>query len=556
MSELTTLDLAAFQRVSITPEILKRAGVVRVTSLEASAEFGIDLGGDNGIVFPYFSPPNGKPGHRVSARARHDHPPLDESGRPQKYRSPHGDNRHAYLPPCLNQKWIEDPSTPVVFVEAEKSALAILRFAEAHDYPMIPVALGGCWSWRGKIGKTLSPEGERIDEKGPLPDIAIARGRKALVCFDKNVATKAEVYRAREKFVEALREMNADVYVMTIPSTSGAINGPDDLLGSEDGDRKFFALLEAKEHRGKSGSNSTRAKVWQDTREFIEIEFPRREPLATIEGHTTSVFTKQSINEVFGWRGTGKSMLALSLAGAFSVGGTFLNWRISRPVRVLYVDGELPNAQIQERIRLLHPKDAHIKLITLDDQPNGIPSLATEAGQEWLTREIASDDEVLILDSVASLAPFATNDEENWLPFSMWLTRLRSRGLCIIRLMQAGRTGGQRGHSRAEDPLDVQIKLKAATDEEVDHLSNVELTYEKFRAVREGVRALTIECSKQGVWSFRLIEADKLRILEEFLCRYPKASLRQIERGCPELGDHSTIARLLKKLDKQREGAR
>jgi hypothetical protein len=161
---------------------------------------------------------------------------------------------------------------------------------------------------------------------------------------------------------------------------------------------------------------------------------------------------------------------------------------------------------------------------------------------------VLDDTEVLILDSIASLAPFATNDEENWIPFIMWLQRLRSRGLCIDLLHQAGKTGLQRGHSRGDDPLDVQIKLKSK-DEECDHL-NVELTYEKFRGPRAGVRALSVEYSN-GVWTWRTLETDKLRILDEYLCQHPKAkdqTSRRISEALPELGSHVTISKLLKKL--------
>ena len=243
-----------------------------------------------------------------------------------------------------------------------------------------------------------------------------------------------------------------------------------------------------------------RPVVWEST-DFLAAEFPPREPLAIVETYATPIFTKQSINEVFAKRGTGKSLLALSLAGQFSVAGALLNWKVTRPLSVLYVDGELPNAQIQERMRALNPTGARFRLISLDSQaPNSIPSLCTQEGQRWLEPELVGID-VLFLDSVASLAPFATNEEELWLPFNIWLTKLRSRGLCIIRLAQAGRAGGQRGHSRSEDPLDVQIKLESDEAEESDHC-HCKLLWAKFRGRRDGVHSLEIECHA-GQWSTR-----------------------------------------------------
>jgi RecA-family ATPase len=270
-----------------------------------------------------------------------------------------------------------------------------------------------------------------------------------------------------------------------------------------------------------------------------------------MDAHDTPVFTKHSINQIFATRGTGKSMLMMALAGMHSTGGNFLNWRITRAASVLYVDGELPNPQIQERMAQLHSSDARIHLITLDDHSNGIPALDTAPGQEWLEKELGGV-EVLVLDSIASLAPFSTNDEQKWIPFIMWLQRLRSRGLCIYLLHQAGKTGLQRGHSRGDDPLDVQIKLKTR-DETLEHL-NCELTYEKIRGLRNGVRAVTVEF-QNGDWKWRVLETDKLRMLEEHLRQHPNEkdhSSRRIAKALPELGSHVTVCNLMRKLAKQK----
>ena len=287
-----------------------------------------------------------------------------------------------------------------------------------------------------------------------------------------------------------------------------------------------------------------RARVW-DSRVFLKTKFPPREPLVIMEGHDTPVFTKHSINEIFAARGTGKSMLAMALAGKHSTGGKFLNWKITRPASVLYVDGELPNPQIQERMAQLHSRDARIRLITLDDHRNGIPALNTADGQKWLEKELG-DTEVLFLDSIQSLAPFATNDEQNWIPFLMWLQRMRSRGLCIHLLHQAGKSGLQRGHSRGDDPLDVQIKLERK-DEDCEYL-NCDLTYEKFRGQRNGVRAVTV-AFQNGRWTCQIL--DKLRVLAEYLKLHTNEkdrSTRDIAKALPELGSYVTVSKLMHKL--------
>jgi len=51
--------------------------------------------------------------------------------------------------------------------------------------------------------------------------------------------------------------------------------------------------------------------------------------------------------------GIGKSWFALSVALAVAGGGEVLGWKASAPARVLYIDGEMNAAEVQDRMRLL-----------------------------------------------------------------------------------------------------------------------------------------------------------------------------------------------------------
>jgi hypothetical protein len=71
--KLAPSDLAAFERLGITPELLSKARVQRVTDAEAREVYGItgsvtkDM---SGVVFPYFSPVSGQRVQRGGYRAR------------------------------------------------------------------------------------------------------------------------------------------------------------------------------------------------------------------------------------------------------------------------------------------------------------------------------------------------------------------------------------------------------------------------------------------------------------------------------------------------------
>ena len=155
-SWLTPTDLAAFSRLGIPLDLLLLAGVQRITDQEAREKYGIrgPVSSDmSGIVFPYFSFVTGA---RVTARLRRDNPEIEEGKEKNKYISAYGDRKHLYFPPGAADK-LQSPDAPIVLVEAEKSALALTAWAERTAQNLLAVAMGGCWGWRGRIGKRENP---------------------------------------------------------------------------------------------------------------------------------------------------------------------------------------------------------------------------------------------------------------------------------------------------------------------------------------------------------------------------------------------------------------
>jgi hypothetical protein len=229
---LTPADLAKFARLGISPELLAEAHVQRVTNDDARQTYGI-LGSAtqdmSGIVFPYFDPATGR---RVTARVRRDNPEA-ENGNPKKFKnkyiSAYGDRKHLYFPPGSESK-LQDVGTPIVLVEAEKSALALTAWAERTGRKLLAVGLGGCWGWKGRIGKTTTASGERVDEVGPLPDLAVAKGRTTYILLDANAGSNPKVQLAEAALAKALRRYTAQVQILRLPSGEG-INGPDDFIG-------------------------------------------------------------------------------------------------------------------------------------------------------------------------------------------------------------------------------------------------------------------------------------------------------------------------------------
>ena len=238
---MTAPDLAHHAALGIPEELLTRAGVRRVSDEEARTLLSSTHRGDlAGIVYPYRDPATSQ---QVTCRLRRDHSEM-ENGKPtRKYLSAYGDRRHLYFPPDVSQR-LADPNVSVVIVEVEKSVLAITAAAEKEDRRLVPIGTGGCWGFRGRIGKTVDPAGQRVDETGPLPDFdhLTWEGRDCVICFDGDVATNPKVQAARCGLTAVLIKRGARVRLMDLPQEDG-INGPDDFIGRH-GAAAFFKLLE------------------------------------------------------------------------------------------------------------------------------------------------------------------------------------------------------------------------------------------------------------------------------------------------------------------------
>lgn len=193
---------------------------------------GHDLGG---IYFPYHSPVDG---HRTGARVRLDKP-IDDG---PKYVMEPG-CKHLFFGPGASG-FLKDATVPVVFVEAEKSALALAAFAERAGRDYLIVATGGVDGWKRKQGKVTTQDGTPKWVTGPSPDLDLIffKDRAVLIAFDSNTQTNPAVRRARAAFKKELAARGACVSFVAIPVESG-INGPDDYLAMY-GDAPMAALLD------------------------------------------------------------------------------------------------------------------------------------------------------------------------------------------------------------------------------------------------------------------------------------------------------------------------
>ena len=192
------------------------------------------MGALDGIAFPYWrwdSMLNGNRWLRCYVRIRRDFPDIENGKFTRKYLAPYNDRRHLYFSPVPD--FFQNLDIPIILVEAEKSALALTAWSTRTAKPVLPIGLGGCWGFRGRIGKIEGPHGERLDEKGTLPELReFCRSQRTVyLMLDANADTNIDVRGARSRLCKELLAFGARVLVASVPNVAG-VNGPDDLVAT------------------------------------------------------------------------------------------------------------------------------------------------------------------------------------------------------------------------------------------------------------------------------------------------------------------------------------
>ncbi len=234
--DLSEADFRNLEASWITRELAGQAMLRRVESAEGATTVGRNGRGDySGILFPHVMPGAGQIREYF---LRRDHPDYerDETGRlkeQRKYLGPPGRTNLLYFVPGTPLEWLQDTRLPVAITEGAKKTLALYRLSlyESELPRFLPTGLAGVWGWRGIIGKTGGPDGDRRQIRGPIPDLDLINWveRQAFVVFDVNARTNESVAAARVSLSRELKRRGAKVFWVVLPEVSG-VNGIDDLL--------------------------------------------------------------------------------------------------------------------------------------------------------------------------------------------------------------------------------------------------------------------------------------------------------------------------------------
>ncbi len=283
------------------------------------------------------------------------------------------------------------------------------------------------------------------------------------------------------------------------------------------------------------------------SREFMQMDLPERKELLS------PWLPEQGLVMVHATRGIGKTFFGLSCAFAVGTGGEFLKFNAPERKPVLYIDGEMSAAVMQERmlqLMLSNGSDVLMDIITPDLQPKdqGSINLSDKRFQDAL-EPLIEKASLIIVDNISTLVRGGKeNESESWQPVQEWALKQRSNGRSVLFIHHSNKDGKQRGTSRREDVLDTVIGLRHPGSYDPEQGAVFEVHFEKSRGFA-GDDAKPFEARLQTdergglIWTHRTIEESTY----DQVCKLANEGLTQKEIT-QELGLHkSSVSRHIKR---------
>lgn len=249
--------------------------------------------------------------------------------------------------------------------------------------------------------------------------------------------------------------------------------------------------------------------------EFIRKEIPPRPTIIY------PWLTQGDIVMVSAPRGVGKTWFVLLIGLMTSRFMEIGPWKTETPVGCLYIDGEMAEYQMRDRLRQIqktHPRAmAPFQILSGDDLRSRslqLLNFASPVCREGLLKYLKMHDDirVLILDNLASMTPGIDENKKNdWDPINQWLLELRAIGMAVIMVHHTGKSGHQRGTSAREDMLDVSIKLRHPEGYSPEDGARFIVEFSKNRNLfGMAVKPFTLDLTQEGpTLTWKVEEAGK-----------------------------------------------
>src|SRR5262249_8024513 len=116
--------------------------------------------------------------------------------------------------------------------------------------------------------------------------------------------------------------------------------------------------------------------------DFLQKKFRSKEVFFEVGETGEPAIVGPFTAQLHAFRGVGKSNFAFGLSAALASGGEFLVFKAPKARRVLYVEGEMDGADLQQMTRGLVGDCQNFGLVSLEEQTDmNIPSIASAEGR-------------------------------------------------------------------------------------------------------------------------------------------------------------------------------
>ena len=231
---------------------------------------------------------------------------------------------------------------------------------------------------------------------------------------------------------------------------------------------------------------------------------------------------------VYADAGIGKTFFALNVAFAVAAGGRFLCWDAPAPRKVLYVDGEMEQSDMQARLRGIWSaakRNGGSDLVsaghnfigwqaTAQDAGDVFPDLSSKEGLKWLLKKAQVADFVVIDSLTTTMRDGEENDAAYWRVMQDALVELRKADKAVLIVHHSNKSGGQRGTSAKDVILNGKLKLSLPEDYTPSEGARFRVEWEKSRGLT-GADTVPIEAHLEDdqngnpKWAYRALDLSR-----------------------------------------------
>ena len=237
-------------------------------------------------------------------------------------------------------------------------------------------------------------------------------------------------------------------------------------------------------------------------------------------------------------RGVGKTWVALSLGFMATRQLRINNWETGTLTATLYIDGEISEDEMQDRILKLKigrkAEQVPFYLLSSDEMRSNdkrSPNLNNPSWRSSISEYLKSHPDIglVILDNLSSLTPGRDeNKKRDWDEINGWLLELRSKGVAVIFLHHEGKGGDQRGTSAIEDNINFSIRLKRPEGYRKEDGTKFVVEFTKSRRLHgENIKSFTLKLQEEGMVLDWKVIADEEQNTEAQIIKSLKEGMKQ-----------------------------